>query len=92
MVVTLGREGVLAVEQERELRAAALPVDPIDTVGAGDTFCGFLAAALAEGQPLEAALVLASAAGSLACTMSGAQPSIPRRADVETAAASHSGA
>ncbi len=92
VVVTLGREGVLAVEQERELRAAALPVDPIDTVGAGDTFCGFLAAALAEGQPLEAALVLASAAGSLACTMSGAQPSIPRRADVETAAASHSGA
>ena len=85
VVVTLGREGVVAVDGGREFRAPALAVDAIDTVGAGDTFCGYLAAALVEGQPLQAALHLAAAAGSLACTKSGAQPSIPRRVDVEAA-------
>ncbi len=85
VVVTLGREGVIAVEDGRRFRAAALPVDPVDTVGAGDTFCGYLATMLAEGQTLEAALVFAAAAGSLACSKAGAQPSIPRRADVEAA-------
>lgn len=85
VIVTLGREGVFAVENGRELRAAALRVEPVDTVGAGDTFCGYLAAALAEGEPLEAALGLAAAAGSLACTKPGAQPSIPRREEVAAA-------
>ncbi len=85
VVVTLGREGVIAVENGRRFRAAALAVEPVDTVGAGDTFCGYLAAALADGQSLKTALALAAAAGSLACTKAGAQPSIPRRWDVEMA-------
>jgi ribokinase len=85
VVVTLGRDGVFAVERGRTLRAAALAVDPVDTVGAGDTFCGYLATAIAEGRTLDAALAFAAAAGSLACTKAGAQPSIPLRADVEEA-------
>jgi ribokinase len=85
LIVTLGRDGVLAVENDTVVLAPALAVQPIDTVGAGDTFCGYLAAALAEGQRLESALRLSAAAGSLACTKSGAQPSIPPREDVETA-------
>jgi ribokinase len=85
VVVTLGKEGVFGIDGGSEFRLAALSVDPVDTVGAGDTFCGYLAASLAEGRPLEKALALASAAGSLACTKSGAQPSIPRRAEVEAA-------
>ena len=85
VVVTLGKEGVFGIDGGNEFRVAALSVQPVDTVGAGDTFCGYLAASLAEGRPLEKALALASAAGSLACTKSGAQPSIPRRAEVEAA-------
>lgn len=85
VVVTLGGDGVVAVEADRILRAPALPVTPVDTVGAGDTFCGYLAAGLSESLPLEQALARAAAAGSLACTRHGAQPSIPQRAEVDAA-------
>ena len=84
-IVTLGADGVLAISDGRSERAAALAVKAVDTVGAGDTFCGYLAAALVEGRALADALGVASAAASLACTKSGAQPSIPRRAEVDAA-------
>ena len=82
-IVTLGRDGALAVADGRMNEVAALAIDAIDTVGAGDTFCGYLAVALSEAMPLSAALLLASAAAGLACTKPGAQPAIPRRAEVE---------
>ncbi len=83
VIVTLGKDGVLAVEEGRVVRAAALPVRAVDTVGAGDTFCGYLAAAFSEGLPLGQALSLAAAAASLACTKPGAQPAIPMRDEVD---------
>jgi ribokinase len=83
VIATLGRDGVLAVQEGRVARAAALPVQAVDTVGAGDTFCGYFAAALSEGLPLGEALSLAAAAASLACTKSGAQPAIPMRDEVD---------
>ena len=52
VIATLGRDGVIAIEGGRTERAPALPVNAIDTVGAGDTFCGYLGAALAEGMAL----------------------------------------
>ena len=57
----------------------------VHTVGAGDTFCGYLAAGLDRGLILEDALRLAAAAGSLACLKAGAQPAIPLLAEVEAA-------
>ena len=57
-------------------------VSVVDTTAAGDTFCGYLAAALADGQSLSAACRLANAAAALACTKAGAQPSIPVLDDV----------
>ena len=84
VIVTLGKDGVLAVDGGSSVTAPALTVHAIDTVGAGDTFCGYLAAGLSEGQPLAETLRFAAAAGSLACTRSGAQPAIPRRQEVET--------
>ncbi len=85
IVVTLGGEGVVALEADHFLRLPALPVKPVDTVGAGDTFCGYFAAGLAEGLPLDRALARATAAGSLACLKPGAQPAIPLRKDVDAA-------
>ena len=61
----------------RRSAGPALKITPVDTVGAGDTFCGYLAAGLAAGLPLEQALRRAAAAGSLACLKPGAQPAIP---------------
>jgi ribokinase len=85
VVVTLGADGVVAVENGALVRSPSLPVTPVDTVGAGDTFCGYLATALADGLPLETALRRAAVAGSLACTRAGAQPSIPLAKEVDEA-------
>lgn len=85
IVVTLGAEGAVAAGADGLVKAAGLAIDPVDTVGAGDTFCGYLAAALHEGLALPDALRRAAAAGSLACLKPGAQPSIPTAAEVDAA-------
>ncbi len=85
VVATLGKDGAIAASGGEVFRAAALAVQVVDTVGAGDTFCGYLATALGEGRALVDGLALAAAAGSLACTRPGAQPSIPKRAEVAAA-------
>jgi ribokinase len=85
IVVTLGGDGVLAATPKDFLTVSALKITPVDTVGAGDTFCGYLAAGLSSGLPLEQALARAAAAGSLACLKPGAQPAIPLAKDVDAA-------
>ncbi|MBI1621852.1 ribokinase [Aquamicrobium zhengzhouense] len=85
VVVTLGGDGVVAATPDEFLRAQGLKIEPVDTVGAGDTFCGYLAAGLADGLPLESAMRRAAIAGSLACLAAGAQPAIPHAADVDAA-------
>ena len=79
LVVTLGSEGALAVTPDGKFRTAAPKIDPVDTVGAGDTFCGYLAAALSEGLGWAEALDIAVRAGAAACLKPGAQPAIPLR-------------
>lgn len=85
LVVTLGDEGVMAATPDEEFSVPALKITAVDTVGAGDTFCGYLAAGLDKGLPLDEALRRAAAAGSLACVKPGAQPSIPMDSEVEAA-------
>jgi ribokinase len=85
IVVTLGGDGVLAATPGDFLKVPALKITPVDTVGAGDTFCGYLGASLAAGLPLNTALERAAAAGSLACLKPGAQPAIPLAKDVDAA-------
>jgi hypothetical protein len=75
--VTLGGDGVIAIRDGVISRAKGLKIEPVDTVGAGDTFCGYFAASLDEGLDFEPALRRAAVAGSLACLKQGAQPSIP---------------
>jgi len=85
IIVTLGAEGVIAASPQGEFAAPALKIAPVDTVGAGDTFCGYLGAGLDASLPLEQALRRAAAAGSLACLKPGAQPAIPHAKDVDEA-------
>lgn len=82
LIVTLGGDGVVAIRDGVISRAKGLKIEPVDTVGAGDTFCGYFAASLDEGLDFEPALRRAAVAGSLACLKAGAQPSIPSREDV----------
>ena len=82
LVVTLGAEGVVAIRDGGIFKAEGLAIEPVDTVGAGDTFCGYLAASLEQGLDFAAALRRAAVAGSLACLTRGAQPSIPLAGDV----------
>jgi ribokinase len=77
MIVTLGPDGARAITDQGEVAVPALKVTPVDTTGAGDTFCGYLADGLDRGLTLDDAMRRAAAAGSIACTRAGAQPSIP---------------
>jgi len=84
IIVTLGPQGVLAATPAGEIFEIAAPeIVPVDTVGAGDTFCGYFTSALAAGLDLPAALARAVWAGSLACLQHGAQPAVPTLAAVE---------
>ena len=82
VVVTLGHHGCVARHHKALYWQPAYAVTPVDTTGAGDTFCGALVAALSQGADMAQALRLASAASALACTRLGAQSSIPQAQDV----------
>lgn len=83
VIVTLGGDGVFAVNDEGETRLAAHRVNVVDTTAAGDAFVGGFAVALAEGRTFRQALAWGNAAGALAVTRAGAQPSLPVRGEVE---------
>jgi ribokinase len=87
IIVTLGQHGALAATPEKMIHAPALPIEPVDTVGAGDTFVGYLAAGLDTGLDLEASMKRAAVAASLACLKPGAQPAVPSAAEVDAALA-----
>lgn len=83
VIVTLGEEGALAVEAGQEVRFPAHRVQVIDTTAAGDAFVGAFAAALVEGRSTHEAVAWGNAAGALAVTRAGAQPSLPTRAELD---------
>ena len=84
LVVTRGADGAVHVDRDGERRhVPGLPAVVLDTTGAGDTFAGVLAAALAQGRPMPHALQRAVAAGALAVEGHGAVPSIPTRDAVD---------
>ena len=82
IIVTLGPDGAKAMSPDAKFSVPALKVTPVDTVGAGDTFVGYLAAGLEAGLDLEAAMRRAAVAASLACLKPGAQPAIPYAGEV----------
>jgi ribokinase len=91
VIATLGPAGAVAATGSEVITVPAIPVTPVDTTGAGDTFAGVLAAFLDEGADLRTAMAHAAVAGSLTCTKAGAQPSFPMRAEIEAALAKGQG-
>lgn len=89
VVVTLGSAGAVLSAEGGSRHVPAFPVDVVDTTAAGDTFCGALAVALVEGQPLPEATRFAAAAAAVSVTRLGAQPSVPTRDEVEAMLARH---
>jgi ribokinase len=82
-VVTLGAAGAIALGPAGGWHIGSLPVEPVDTTGAGDAFVGVLAAAFDRGLDLAEALRRASVGAGLACTRLGAQTSQPTAAEIE---------
>jgi len=79
IVLTLGERGALACDSAGDTFVPAFRVNAVDSTAAGDAFLGAFVVAVAEGQtPVEAAR-WGCAAGALACTVFGAQPSLPTR-------------
>jgi len=84
VVVSLGSQGLVASSPTAPIALAAPIVNVVDTVGAGDALVGALAAALARNASWIRALKEGLAAGSLACTRAGAQPSLPDQVAITT--------
>jgi len=83
LIVTLGRKGSMLITAAGMQAVRAFPVEAVDTVGAGDCYCGVLAASVARGLPMTQAMRQASAAAALSTTRRGAQPSMPTRKEIE---------
>ena len=84
IVVTCGADGALVRSPDGSVATVRAPVvTAVDTVAAGDAFCGVLAAALAGGTGVADAVRRAVAGGAHAVTIAGAVPSLPRVGDVE---------
>ncbi len=83
VIVTLGSEGVLVLDETNTSLLPPYAVDVVDTTAAGDAFVGAFAVALGRGATLVEAARWGNAAGALAVTKAGAQPSLPSRAELE---------
>ena len=83
VVITLGERGSLVLDAQGARRIPSFKIKAVDTTAAGDAFVGALATAYASHADIEVALREANAAGALAATKLGAQPSMPTRAELD---------
>lgn len=84
VIATLGHRGAMIVTKNECTLVPGFPVKAVDTVAAGDSFCGAFAVAVTEGKPLSEAVRLANAMGALTVGVEGAIPSLHTREQVET--------
>ena len=82
VVLTMGKEGVYALNAKKFFHIPAYEVETIDTTAAGDVFCGNLAASIADDRSLHDSLRIANAAAALSVMKLGAQPSVPEKAAI----------
>ena len=94
VVITMGKQGALVSAKQGEFieskMVSSFRVEATDTTAAGDTFNGAMLVALSEGKTLEEAVLFGNASAAISVTRSGAQTSIPARAEVEQFLASQS--
>lgn len=79
VIVTLGEKGSLYVDETTSFNIEPNKVKAVDTTGAGDSYCGALLTALAEGKQIKEAMQFASKASSITVTRKGAIASLPKR-------------
>jgi ribokinase len=84
IIVTLGQDGALIVDAEGETYVPGRQVQVVDATAAGDAFAGAFVVAIAEGRSTREAVKWGNAAGALAVTRAGAQPSLPTRAELRS--------
>lgn len=77
IIVTMGSKGVKYFDGSEMKLVPSYNVEVVDTTGAGDTFCGGLAAALVKGDKLEDAIKFANKAAAISITKLGAQSGMP---------------
>ena len=83
VILTLGSRGSFLLTEKMDKLIPAYSVNVIDTTAAGDAYCGALAASLAQGAHIEEAVKIANAAGALAVTKLGAEPSLPTKKAID---------
>ena len=83
MIITMGSKGSLILDGGEPRFIQARRVKAVDTTGAGDTYCGALCVAIAEGKTLPEAAEFASAVSALSVTKMGAQTAMPKRVEAE---------
>ena len=83
VLITLGKKGTLLTTHNTSELIPAFEVDTVDTTAAGDVFNGALATAISEGMSLKEAIRFANAAAAISVTRLGAQPSAPKREEIE---------
>ena len=84
VAVTLGAEGAILIEDGKEIARAEPPsVRVVDGTAAGDAFTACLVVSLMEGRDREESLHRACAAGALAASKPGAQPSLPTAVEID---------
>ena len=88
VIITLGQRGAFVATAGLRKLIRGFPMQAVDTTAAGDVFNGALAVALAEGQTLDQAVRFANAAGAISVTRMGAQPSAPKRKEIDKLAGS----
>ncbi|MCO5222919.1 MAG: PfkB family carbohydrate kinase, partial [Thermomicrobiales bacterium] len=88
VILTLGPDGALVWHNGEAARVNTIPVEVVDTTGAGDAFCGAFASFYANGMSPIDATARAVIAGTISATRPGAQPSVPTLHEIEDAFAS----
>jgi ribokinase len=83
VILTLGARGAFVATNEGKQLVSGFKMKVVDTTAAGDIFNGALAVALAEGKPVDEAVRFANAAAAISVTRMGAQPSAPKRREIE---------
>ena len=89
VLITLGKKGTLLTTHNTSELIPAFEVDTVDTTAAGDVFNGALATAISEGMSLKEAIRFANAAAAISVTRLGAQPSAPKREEIENFLINH---